>query len=311
MVVGAALGIGALAGCGRVIVDETSGGVGGASISTSSSTTTAIVSVSSSSSASGGAGGSIACKKLGAPEILTAEGDPSTIQRRPLLAAMTNSTTVAVAMGLLPVEVSGPVASSIAWSSPPPWGEWPATLAAPSTVSPYGGEDFRIAAAGASFALLYRSDGALPPVSPSGLLFTVDAAPTAAGALVDGTAPTTAHFVARQAATLLFGWSWELPMNSIHFQTRLATSDGAVLSAVGCGTSSLFADGVPSGAGFLVAYSSSRPFLECNPDNGADGPPDRLQIARVDEGKITFGDEITAFSEILGIKVAPRADGGA
>jgi hypothetical protein len=52
----------------------------------------------------------------------------------------------------------------------------------------------------------------------------------------------------------------------------------------GCATQPIHADAVRIPKAYLLALSSSRPLGTCQDDLGADGPPTRLEVARLDDG---------------------------
>ncbi|MCL4753473.1 MAG: hypothetical protein KJ015_25165 [Myxococcales bacterium] len=101
-------------------------------------------------------------------------------------------------------------------------------------------------------------------------------------------------------------------------QLSFASVSGAKVGApgwLGCATSPLLAAGWSSPSGTLVAFSTSRPFQTCGLDAWADGPPTRLQIARLGDGadpsSAELRHELTLTEPIVALRLAPRADGGA
>ena len=249
-------------------------------------------------------------------------GDAQHHQRRPRLAQLTG-TQVALVVGLDAVESPGPVPSAVGGAFFEGWGAWPATLGPQAVFSSVGGADVRASRSGSGeLALLFHTDDTNPPTPPLGLSVGQGITPTmpvANPSLLDASQPTPPLFLAASGAGdggLLAGWSWELPLNSLHYGLRFAPigkTPGAVIEGLACGTQDLHADAVASGTGFLVAASTSAPFGMCGVGGapGPDGPPNRLQLARVDKGIATFGDEKVEIGPILGVSMAPRTDGGA
>jgi hypothetical protein len=220
---------------------------------------------------------------------------------------------VLLAVGYDAVESPGPVASPFASLGFAPWGAWPASLGPATIGAAAGGGAFRVSRDGTgTFAALYRND----PIgtSPSGLYASLGVAPGGmlGTTLVDPTQPAPPLFIAGGPTGELWGWSWELPTGSLHYAVKLQSSIG-VTDGFACGTAPVFADGVPSGSGFLVAATSSVPFGKCGKGGvpGPDGVPNRVQLSRFDMGVPTAGDEIVGFGPILSVAMAPRADGGA
>lgn len=96
-------------------------------------------------------------------------------------------------------------------------------------------------------------------------------------------------------------------------QLRFASVSGGAPSApawLGCATAPMFAAGWASPDGELVVYSTSRPFQACELDAYTDGPPLRLQIARLGSSP-ELRHELVLKDPIVALRLAPRADGGA
>lgn len=101
-------------------------------------------------------------------------------------------------------------------------------------------------------------------------------------------------------------------------QLYVASVGGGVAGTpwwLGCATGGVFAQGWRSPEGALVALSTSRPFDACGLDAYADGPPTRLQIARLGSGADPYyadlRHELVLPDPIVALRLAPRADGGA
>lgn len=98
-----------------------------------------------------------------------------------------------------------------------------------------------------------------------------------------------------------------------NYQLHFEGAGGGTASAplwLGCATTPMIARGWSSPAGAFVAYSTSRPFQACELDAYTDGPPNRLQVARVGNNA-ELRHELVLKDPIVGLRVAPRADGGA
>ena len=274
------------------------------------------------SGTAGSGGAPVVCAKLGAPDIVALGGDAQWEQRRARLAPLA-SDRVAVVLGLDAAESPGPVPSPLAHVEFAPWGAWPASLPAPTIVSANGGSgDFRVSQGTASgFGLLYHDDPFQPPMPPLGLIVVADVpegATMASGPLLEGNEPSPPLWITRGATGedldqgLLAGWSYELPLDSIHYAVRFLWTGGPlVVDGLACGTSELSGDAVRSGKGFLVAATTSAPFGMCGKDGvpGPDGVPNRLQITRVDQGVASFGDELSEVGPILAVAMTARSDG--
>ena len=313
---GSTIGGAGLGGSAGATGGTTAGGSGGAatggsSASGGSGTGGGTSGNAGSGEAAGTGGAAPSCTKLVAqPMTIVISGSPAYHQRRPQLVQRTDGILVSAVMGLDAVESPGPVPSSIAYSDLSPWGAWPPVPTAPVNVTTSGGEAFRATRAGSGLGLLFQVPGGSPG---SGLDFCNGANATgcAAPIVLDSTYPVHPLALAQGLGTFLAGWAWELPVNSIHYQLRLRDLVApSAIGAVGCANEPLVAAAAPSGAGFLIAYSSSRPYGDCAPDNLADGPPTRVQVARY-EGKLAFGGEAILPSSVQTLALAPRSDGGA
>jgi hypothetical protein len=120
------------------------------------------------------------------------------------------------------------------------------------------------------------------------------------------------------------GWGGISPtnyqINFAHVDLPTGLPPGSVSSffdSLGCATAPVFARGWYSpSAGYLVAFTTSRPFLHCQLDQFADGPPNRLQIVSFGpSGDLTKDPELVheevLSTSILSLELAVRADGRA
>ena len=77
----------------------------------------------------------------------------------------------------------------------------------------------------------------------------------------------------------------------------------------GCGTEPLAADAIAVPGGYVVAFSSSRPFNSCLDDDGINGPPTEIQIVQVAGGQATLTGQFDTGSVVDQIALVPRSDG--
>ena len=195
-----------------------------------------------------------------------------------------------------------------------PWGEWPTSLGPMTIASPSGGTSFDVASDGlGGFAVMYAVESDPPVNGPQGALLdeSETAGATLAGALVDSP-HSYPGFVAHGEGGL--SWGWSSTATPGHARARLAWTkpSAGTFDALGCATFVKTA-ATSSGAGYLVAATSSLPFGACGTETEPSpvGLPIRVQIARLDAGVVTPKAEISTSSAVWDLAVAPRADGGA
>ncbi len=137
----------------------------------------------------------------------------------------------------------------------------------------------------AAHALLYRAAGLSEPSER--MYFAPDLVPGGKATNTLLNAPgKRALFVAGGGGHHLLGFE-RLIAEGHHALTfgRFAQGAFSAEGASGCATAPLAADALWSPNGYLLALSTSRPFGTCA-DAGADGPPTRLEIARLAEGSV-------------------------
>lgn len=131
---------------------------------------------------------------------------------------------------------------------------------------------------------------------------------------IDAGSPLLVVSTSASGATDDYLVGYETVGHQLYFATVTAGKAGSPWW-LGCATASVLAQGWYSPEGTLVAYSTSRPFNTCGLDSYADGPPTRLQIARLGDGADPFyadlRHELVLPDPIVALRLAPRADGGA
>lgn len=313
----ACLGI-ALGSCGRTPLRDspvtTSGGVGGASASSATSGAGGAGAGGAGTGGAGGAGG-LLCNALsfsGPPiiDLVVALGHE---ERRPILVTEDGGARAAVVFALEPIESPG-VPFPIGHTAFAPWGEWPSTIGQGHFAASIGGRRFAATGGDGGFALLLPVGGGPNP----GVYFAPSVAPeTDYSPIPDAFVVTTEPmsrpaFVARGASGHLAG-SLHDAGGFLQLEINFITPEGSVFGASlasGCATSPMVTGAVPSGDGFLVAFSSGRPFGTCFNDDGIPGPPTELQVAWMDgNGTIKPGAVLPGIEPIFGAQIVARSDG--
>jgi hypothetical protein len=155
------------------------------------------------------------------------------------------------------------------------------------------------------------------PCPPPFFTFGPDPAAVTAG-------PVTPTGGERYIAAFATGFGGVVPTN---YQMNFSTVDlatglppgtvGSPLDALGCATAPVYARGwYSASAGYLAVFTTSRPFLHCQDNQFADGPPTRVQIVSFGpSGELSktpeLVHELVLSSPVLSLELAVRSDGGA
>jgi hypothetical protein len=202
--------------------------------------------------------------------------------------------------------ISGDAPSPLFVGALDPWGSWPPASVG-AVFSPIDAATLVVGptTAPGSFAVL----GGLPLV----LLPAVNDSGQAISPPVkaDGGQPfPTPRFVARTATGHLLGRHLSI---GVHSQLDLVRSDGVqasdVFPSLGCATAPMVADATTLGDGStVVVLANGRAFGDCLLDDGFDGPPERVQLARVVGSKVTkIAVEVISPGDVVSsVQIVPR-----
>lgn len=307
----------ALGSCGRTPLRDspgaTSGGAGGASAS--SATGGGAGGAGAGGAGTGGAGGASACDALtlSGPPIIDFVVALGHEERRPILVTEDGGARAAVVFALEPIESPG-VPFPVGHTAFAPWGDWPSTIGQGHYAASIGGRRFAATGGDGGFALLLPVGGGpnpgvyfAPSVAPE-----TDYSPIPDAFVVTSETMSRPAFVARGASGHVAGSLHEAGgflQLEINFITPEGDLFGAPLAS-GCATTPMVAGAVPSGDGYLVAFSSGRPFGTCFNDDGIPGPPTELQVAWIDaNGAIKPGAMLPGIEPIFGAQIVARSDG--
>lgn len=194
---------------------------------------------------------------------------------------------VSLVIAITPVESPVVQPTAIQHVEFDPWTTFPTSLGDPVEAVGVGGDTYVAGPAiTKGFSVLYST---LPPVPslPDTALFldpNVGVGEAATGVPV-GADSDTPLFVTSNGA-LALGGSAQAPLGVHHASAFHLVENGAATSfpEVGCATTDVLADAIPWGAGFLVAYSTSRSCCLC--DNGIDSTPSSLVLATLVGGQL-------------------------
>lgn len=270
-----------------------SGGAPGTSTTSSTSSTSSTFS----SSSSGGSGGE-------APicDVLVLSGPPITYDpsfehasRPRLVPASEDRSRVSMVMTRQSLESPSPTplrATNVTFA---PWDAWPSGLGPDYQVLGWGADSLAVAPAWPpskpGFALLHY---VLTGAFPSDMALAASVAPETdyesfpPSVQWDGWEPAWAVALARGAKGHLAAYQFGGGPYTYLTLGLVGTGGVTVLSDAACANMPFPADVAPTQGGFLVASASGRAFGSCPDDDGIPGPPNRVQIARLDDDTASF-----------------------
>jgi hypothetical protein len=166
------------------------------------------------------------------------------------------------------------------------WAAWPeASLGQAWVAVSYGtGTSHALGdAPGEAHAFLYYDDASLS--GTEGMFFAPSAVPKASFEKLSlGSIGQRALFVTRGDGDHLIGFERSFAGHHALAFGRFAAGEPSFDQSSGCGTAPISADAARVPGAYLIALSSSRPLGSCQDDFGVDGPPIRLELARLADG---------------------------
>lgn len=204
--------------------------------------------------------------------------------------------------------------ASVALDSP--WGAWPSGL---GTSASHGTSDGFVVGPDREgrFSMLTTDEPNNAGDVPTGMIVWAPSAgvPGAKGQFFGDVTPGLPALVTSNGKEYLAGFRTGPPDFEILTLSRVVFGAGPVSKswiaacAIGAGLSGA---AIPFGEGFLVAMSNGRPYSKCLTDDLPDGPPSRLQVAKLDGGsgggaQLFEHDDPTTY--ILQVQLAPAAVG--
>jgi hypothetical protein len=225
---------------------------------------------------------------------------------------------------LSPVESPGPVPPQLAHTTFSPWGVWPDSgdLATFQTSSNVGGDSFLVGnTSPGHFSLAYASPIFLSSIQPGIYMHpslssqgTMMAAPMSmVHANWVGTIPLALRVHSSGKQSLV---AFQTDLDFMNYTMGIQLVDGdqplAINGDIACATESVEASIVSVSDGFLIAYTTSRPFQTCSDDNGVNGPPAILEVVHVSpigEVQLRYAQTMDQGVPYRFAKLLPRING--